>query len=157
MAYRPTRFSEAVGKCRGVGNRSKGRGNGSVVGRLDRQGTRLCRLLWDVDEAGKRPFETGFRLLGLSGATVETLCSCVLWLHGLCDGRALDKGIGRCSGKAFRMSFLSVRAFLSRACHHEFDRYKSNEIQSNVVFIASRFRPGFPRLSFVPWLAQSSF
>ena len=80
-----------------------------MVGRLDRQGTCFCRLFWDADETGKRPFETRFRLFCLPGATEETLCSSVDWLHGFvtgmnwikvsdCDGHELDKGIERCSG-----------------------------------------------------------
>ena len=57
-----------------------------MVGRLDRQGTGLCRLSWDADETGKRPFETRFRMFCLLGATEETLCSSVEWLNGFVTG-----------------------------------------------------------------------
>ena len=50
-----------------------------MVGRLDRQGTGLGRLFWVVDEIGKRPFETRFRLFGALWATEETF---VVFLRG---------------------------------------------------------------------------
>ena len=85
--------------------------------RSDRQGTCLCCLFWDVDETGTRPFETGFRLSCLSEATEEKLCSFVEWSHGLRDGSALDKVIGRYSGKGCRMSFIQDSELPFWACH----------------------------------------
>ena len=86
--------------CCGVGSWSRGRGNGGVVGRLGRQGTGLCRLLWSVEETGKRSLETRFRLLGLRGQR-KRRCVLAEWLHGLRDGHASDKGIGRILYKGF--------------------------------------------------------
>ncbi len=95
----PTSLPLSVACC-GVGSWSRGRGNGGVVGRLGRQGTGYCRLLWGVEETGKRPLETRFRLLGLWGQR-KRCCVLVAWLHGLRDGHALEYCIGRISYKGF--------------------------------------------------------
>ena len=95
----PTSLPLSVACC-GVGSWSRGRGNGGVVGRLGRQGTGYCRLLWGVEETGKHPLETRFRLLGLWGQR-KRCCVLVAWLHGLRDGHALEYCIGRISYKGF--------------------------------------------------------
>ena len=50
-----------------------------MVGRLDRQGTGLCCLFWDVDDFGARLFETKFRLSCCRGQRQR---SCVLASNG---------------------------------------------------------------------------
>ena len=96
--------------CGGVGSWSRGRGNGGVVGRLGRQGTGLCRLLWGVEETGKRSLETRFRLLGLWGQR-KRRCVLVEWLHGLRDGHALEYCIGRISYKGFLCPLSEIPGF----------------------------------------------
>ena len=70
-------------------------------------------MLWDVDETGRRPFETRFRLFRLSGATEETLCSHMRLVAWVRDGHALDKGIGKYLGKGLLyVSYPRLRSFL---------------------------------------------
>ncbi len=90
-----------------------------MVGRLGRQGTGLCRLLWGVEETGKRPFETRFRLLGLWGQR-KRRCSCRMAarasLRARCCGRvgispgSLLRSCGHLSGLVVAVVWASLRA-----------------------------------------------
>ena len=89
-------------------------------------------MLWDVDATRKRPFETRFRLFRLSGATEETLCSQTRMVAWVRDGHALDKGIGKYSGKGLlyvsypQNSGLFCLSPAVSVAGVPFDPYKSN-------------------------------